>query len=241
MRRSIIVRITLAWVLIGGALALIRSAAAGPPLICHEIRVPEGQSLPWGKDGFSKARGYSTSGVVRDTLELLSPRMPVLVRMETLRRATLYIDDNQSQADELLGELMARALDAEAAGAPDALAWFDAGYLAQCYRQSGTKASFGPAASKAAGSGAIAGYSWVVKALDIAGSNPQMEIAAALMTADHRVPQHEAHLKRALAADATELAPQAEDVLRWIAEINGSTIEALRAKYGLTDARSSGR
>jgi hypothetical protein len=211
---------------------------AGPPLICHSIKVDEGQSLPWGKDAFTKSSSYSTSNLVNDTLELLGSDKPVLVRMETLRRASLYIDRKQSLANELLGKLMARALDAEAAGKPDALAWFDAGYLAQCFHQTGTGTSFGPGSTKGVGASAIEGYSWVAKAIAIDGSKPQMEIAAALMTADSRVPEHEKHLKRALEGGVTNDSPEAEKLLAWIAQINGSSLEALRAKFGLTDARS---
>jgi hypothetical protein len=213
---------------------------AGPPLICHEIKVPEGTSLPWGKEAFDKASGYKVANVVDDTLKALSPEAQILVRMETLRRATLYIDRKQSSADELLGRLMARALDAEAVGKPDAMAWFDAGYLVQCLHQTGTATSFGPAVTKGAGATAIGGYSWVARAIAIAGSNGELELAAALMTVDHRVPEHEQHLKRALASNVAQGSPEAERLLEWIAQIDGTSIESLRAKHGLTDARRGG-
>lgn len=214
-------------------IVLISSVHAGPPLICHGIKVAEGQSLPWGRGPFEKG-SYDAARVVKDTVDLLSPDKTVLVRMETLRRATLYIDKDQSRADELLGRLMARALDAEAAGKPDALAYFDAGYLAQCYHQMGVSPSFGPAVTKGMGASAIEGYSWVARAISLPGANAQMDLAAALMTADTRPPEHQAHLKRALAGVTKD--SEAEKLLAWIAQIEGSTLEALRAKFGTADA-----
>lgn len=228
----------LIWI-VATVLFLSTSLLAGPPLLCHEIKVEPGTSLPWGTDTFTKDGKYNAENVVAETLALLKPQLPVLTRMETLRRATLYIDKNKSKADALLGKLMARALDAEAAGKSDALAWFDAGYLVQCYNQSGTQSSFSPARGKD-GSGAIAGYSWVAKAMALAGDNGEMEIAAALMTADRRTPEHGQHIRRAL--ESPELAKSAEGqrLLGWIAEINGTSLEALRAKYGSSHARRGG-
>lgn len=223
------------------AVSLARTAVGGPPLLCHSIEVPADQSLPWGSDKFTKSSSYSTSSLIEDTLKLLKPEAPVLVRMETLRRATLYIDKNRSRADELLGRLMARALDAEAAGKAAALAWFDAGYFAQCLYQSGAATSFGPAVTKGVGSSAVQGYSWVARSIELAGpkADPAFEIAAALMTCDSRGPEHEQHMKRALAADITKGSEQ-ERLLAWIAQINGSSLEAIRTKHGLSDARSNG-
>jgi len=224
-----------------GLMAPARWALSGPPLICHGVDVPEGKSLPWGKDASTRSPSYNASNVVNDALEFLTPQMPVLTRMETLRRATLYIDRNKSQADDLLGHLMARALDAEAGGRPDALAWFDAGYIIQCYRQTGTPRSFGPGVTKGEGASSIEGYSWVAKAIALQGTkvDPGLEVGAALMTADSRAPEHEVHLKNAITAGFGKDSPEAEKLLEWLAQIHGNTLQALRSKYGLTDARSN--
>ena len=55
--------------------------------------------------------------------------------METLRRAGIYSAKGARLAGELTGRLLARALDAEAAGTPDPFAWFDAGYFVETIRQ----------------------------------------------------------------------------------------------------------
>src|SRR6186997_2537601 len=65
---------------------------AGPPLLCHEIQIGDAKSLPWGKDTFDKAKSYDAASVVDDTLKLLDGELPVLARMETIRRAVLYIE-----------------------------------------------------------------------------------------------------------------------------------------------------
>lgn len=217
------------------ALSMCTLVLAGPPLICHSINVPEGQSLPWGKDAFTESGSYDARQVVHQTLELLKPQTQVLTRMETLRRAALYIDRDKSKADELLGQLMARALDSEASGKPDAMAWFDAGYFAQCLNQTSTPHSFKPGITKGVGASSVEGYSWVAKAITIAGSSPDLELAAALMTIDGQAPEHEQHLQAAIKGFGRTLPEESKRLLAWIAQINGSTLEQLSAKYGRTD------
>jgi hypothetical protein len=173
-------------------LIFVSAAHAGPPLICHQIEIGNAKSLPWTSHDWNLSAGenYDTTNLVRDTLAILDSNTPVIVRMETLRRATLYARNDPQAAKELLAKLQGRATAAESAGRVDALAWFDAGYLAEAYKQwSGSKNN------SAAG---VDGYSWVQKAISLRGDDPQMEFAAALIkfTAPH-VPNQEA-LKRAM-------------------------------------------
>src|SRR5690606_27254521 len=76
---------------------------------------------------------YDRSRLVDDTLALLAPQTPVIVRMETLRRAAAYAATDASLAKALLAALEARAAKPSA----DALAAFDAGYLIETFRQLG--------------------------------------------------------------------------------------------------------
>ncbi len=124
-------------VLVAAVLCFANVAQAGPPLICHTIEIGQAKSLPWISHNWNLSGGenYDTKNLVRDTLEILSPSTPVLVRMETLRRATLYARKDPVAAKELLARLHARATSAESSGHADALAWFDAGYLAETYKQ----------------------------------------------------------------------------------------------------------
>src|ERR1700676_4872110 len=116
------------------ALAVMAAPAlAGPPLICHSIDIGAAQSLPWTSSGWnlSGQENYDVSHLVQNTLALLEPNTPVLVRMETLRRATLYAQQRTAVAKELLLRMEARTQE----NPKDALAAFDFGYLAESYKQ----------------------------------------------------------------------------------------------------------
>jgi hypothetical protein len=63
-------------------------AQAGPPLICHPIEIGQAKSLPWVEFNHGGRTDYDLKNLSRDTLTILDSHTPVLVRMETLRRAT---------------------------------------------------------------------------------------------------------------------------------------------------------
>src|SRR5713226_1553845 len=75
--------------LVAALLSIVGFAQAGPPLICHTFEIGQAKSLPWISHNWnlSGSENYDTKSLVRDTLEILGPDTPVLVRMETLRRA----------------------------------------------------------------------------------------------------------------------------------------------------------
>src|SRR6266567_3866690 len=197
--------------LIAALLCLAPVAHAGPPLICHTIEIGQAKSLPWVSHSWNLSGGetYDTKNLVRDTLEILAPDTPVLVRMETLRRATLYARKDPVAAKELLARLHARATSAESSGHPDALAWFDAGYLAETYKQwigqpwmRDSKEEQNPAAG-------VDGYALVKKALALRGpsqngDDAQMEFAAALITLSGPANEHHQHAQRAIAGAKTD-------------------------------------
>jgi hypothetical protein len=112
--------------------------------------------------------------------------------METLRRATIYARLNPQAAKDLITRLQARAANSDAAGRPDALAWFDVGYLAEAYKQWMGKGEPNPAAG-------LDGYSWVTKAIGLRGSDPEMEFAAALITLSGPEAAHRDHVQKAIA------------------------------------------
>src|SRR5258708_4662432 len=193
---------------IGSVLCLAAGAEAGPPLICHTIEIGPAKSVPWTSHNWNLSGGenYDTKNLVRDTLEILAPGTPVLVRMETLRRATLYARKDPVAAKELLTRLHARATAAESSGHSDALAWFDVGYLAETYKQwlgqnlphmtDGMRMDPNPAAG-------VDGYAMVKKALALRGptlhgDDPQMEFAAALITLSGPQDEHHQHAQKAL-------------------------------------------
>src|SRR6266571_8124443 len=200
--------------LIAAMLSFAVIAQAGPPLICHTIEIGQAKSLPWISHNWNLSGGenYDTKNLARDTLEILAPDTPVLVRMETLRRATLYARKDPAAAKELLARLHARATAAESAGHPDALAWFDAGYLAETYKQwlgqnlphmtDGMRMDPNPAAG-------VDGYALVKKAIALRGTalhgdDPQMEFAAALITLSGPQDEHRQHAQKAIAGAKTD-------------------------------------
>jgi hypothetical protein len=187
------------------AVLLFASAAqAGPPLVCHAFEMGQAKSLPLASQSWnlSGSENYDTKNLVKDTLGILRPQTPVLVRMETLRRATLYARKDPIAAKELLAKLYSRASSAESAGHADALAWFDAGYLVETYKQwigrdlphmtDGMRMDANPAAG-------VDGYAMVKKAIALRGDDPQMEFAAALITLSGPRDEHAQHAQKAIA------------------------------------------
>ncbi len=203
---------------------------AGPPLICHPFEIGEAESLPWGGgSGWNTPRAsYDVRRVVPDTLALLTAETPVLVRMETIRRATIYGTKDPIATYQLLSALMARALDA-GNGAMAPAAWFDAGYLVESYRQAKWMRLH-----KAVSSGPddpldrLSGYTWVVKGIEMAGGDPAMEFAAALMS---NGPWPNSHFRKALAgvADGSLLA---RTLLAHYGEGQAKSVTELRQRFG---------
>lgn len=203
MKTRRIVRSLLLVAALGMSLATLRQPVlAGPPLICHPIEIGNAKSLPWaGKDWRDVKRDYAVSRLVADTLALLTPETPTLVRMETLRRATIYavwaqrdaevklaVKNNQV-ADELLDKLMERTREAVRLNKPAGLPLFDAGYLIACYRQSGHAVPNMPD-----------GYAMARKASGFSNNNPEMDFALALLSQHPQQPMHQAHLQKAIAS-----------------------------------------
>jgi hypothetical protein len=185
-------------------LAVSNTATAGPPLICHPFDAGSAALLPWGqgRDWNTPDRSYDVERLTADTLRLLSPDAPVLARMENLRRATIYASKDQRIAAELLAAVLAKALSAAAERPRDPLAWFDAGYVLESYRQASVIPRRGGGSSAQRYSPPIAsqpeidGLRFVEKALELAGPSPEMEFAASLMKEGSAA---DAHRQRAVA------------------------------------------
>lgn len=113
---------------------LSMAAQAGPPLICRPYNIGSAPSLPWGSNadaGWDNPDpGYDTHKLSADTLALLSPRTPVLVHKETIRRAAIYGAKDQAALTALVASLRQRATDQS-----NALAVFDYGYMLATMKQ----------------------------------------------------------------------------------------------------------
>ena len=174
-------------------------ALAGPPLICHRLEIGDARSLPWGADSAvwnQPVENYNVAHLADETLGLLSPDAPVIVRMETIRRAVIYARHFPQAQKELILKLKARTGDAEARG--DGLAMFDYGYVIEAMKEASW--TEGPGGQWNAAMN-LDGYPWVTRALAAGHDNPEMEFAAALivMGRNDLNSQHE-HAEKALAA-----------------------------------------
>lgn len=177
-------------------LALSTFALAGPPLVCHSIEIGQAQTLPWVDLNYRKGTGsYDLNNLSKDTLAILDSNPSVLVHMETLRRATIYARQDPQVAKELLTRLHVRAANSDAK--TGALAWFDLGYLAETYKQWFGQGEPNPAR-------ALDGLAWVGKAIQMRGSDPEMEFAAALITLAGPERDHDSHVQKATAGAQTD-------------------------------------
>lgn len=165
---------------------------AGPPLICHSFEIGSAKSLPWISHSWnlSGAESYDTSKLASDTLAILAADHTVIVHMETLRRATLYARKNPAAAKELLTKIAMGTKSINPSEAR-ALAYFDAGYLAEAYKQWLGDSSQNPATG-------LDGYALIKEAIQLRGSDPQMEFAAALITLSGPTSVHQAHAQKAI-------------------------------------------
>ena len=217
-----------------------RAANAGPPLICQPIEIGDANSLPWDGGAWGARAGVTPAQVVDETLRILDSKTLVLVRMETMRRASVYLAGLRGYSDLSAGSrdrgargsetrrdrdaaatrldtLNRRAEDAAKAGRIDALAFFDAGYLSEAYSQAGLPEN-------------LNGYSMVKRALEFHDRDPEMSFAAALFCIHPKRPEREKYFADAArgAGKGTLLERNLDlTVKRW--EL-GSVAE-LRARY----------
>jgi hypothetical protein len=171
------------------------AAVAGPPLICHPFDIGDAKSLPWVSHSWnlSGSENYDTSKLASDTIAILDASQITLVHMETLRRATLYARQSPLAAKQLLTRLVARSQAADASP----LTIFDAGYLAETYKQ-----WLGEQSNPAKG---VDGYNMVLKALAQRSSGPQMEFAAALIAVSNPSLDARDHAQKAIAGAKTDV------------------------------------
>jgi hypothetical protein len=178
-------------VALAATLLVAQAANAGPPLICHPFTTDNAPSLPWTAERTWRATEarYDVGRLTSDTLALLGPDTPVIARMETLRRATIYAATSPQAANELLNAVLALAKAPARNPNVAALAEFDAGYLIESYRQQSEIDKTDMLAEFARSSGVplgkLYGYSMVENAIAMKPSDgAAMEFAASLMTTD---------------------------------------------------------
>jgi len=175
---------------------------AGPPLLCFPFDIGPATSLPWDKDNThwkGMRADYDVSHLTGDTVALLTPTTPILVRMETLRRAALYATKDDQIAHGLVDALVFRAKkSANAAPAEASLAEFDAGYLIETLKQT---TYFAPSTASIVAK--MDGYAMVQHSLTLRNDDPSIAFAAALMTWGKA--DHDAHVRRAKAGASADM------------------------------------
>lgn len=246
MHRKVLRSISLATTSILCLLVVQQAALAGPPLLCHPFEIGNARSLPWsGAEWRAVDKSYSIDRLIDDTVALLTPETPVLVRMETLRRATVYavwsMNDykvgykvkDDKVATELLARLKARTHTAKSDKSAVALAMFDYGYLVESYKQAIWDPHASPGAKLASD---IDGYGLIVKSIAMRGSDPEMEYAAALSCMGRKKEAGQdayvAHVQKALAG-AQEGSLLARNMLNYFKD-RGTTLAELRANIAKT-------
>ena len=183
------------------ALAVATPALAGPPLLCHPYEIGSARSLPWdGKAGWSQGRtDYPLQQLAADTEAILQPGTPVIVRMETLRRAAIYASQDPAVASALLDTLSAKAR----ADHADGVAALDAAYLIGALHQVAMLEQSSEFRGRAAGvkrvlAGRDAGP-FVTQAMQARPSDPAFAFAAALITMGKDKQAYTAYVARARA------------------------------------------
>jgi hypothetical protein len=177
---------------IGTLVYLGQEALAGPPLLCHPIEIEGARSLPWGggKSWQSMDTSYDKARLADDTVALLDGGLPVLARMETLRRATVYAMKDHKIAEALHARLRERA--GRAKGESAALALFDLGYIEEVFKQTKHVSKWRESLTS------FDGYSSVVRAIAMRGGDAEMEFAAALISIHPHRSALEEHLRKAV-------------------------------------------
>jgi hypothetical protein len=218
-------------------LALVRPAMAGPVLICKTYEIGAAKSLPWGGSDWRAVKpDYDINRLVEDTVALLTPETPVIVRMETIRRAVIYaawarVDREVNYAkrsDKAAQDLFSRLVVGgkqsalqSASRKPDPLKIFDAGFFVESWKQAYVDGSGKKPVD-------FDGYALVKQAIALRGNDPEMEFAAALITSIRSdKTAHRAHLQKAIAG-APEGSLLARNIINHYGR-KGQSIADLRA------------
>jgi len=197
-------------------LAVVLPAVAGPPLICHPLEIGDAESLPGAPTGWQAWKApYDTRHLLRDTCRLLGPDTPVIVRMETIRRAVLHTRNDPAALREL-GEFFQRRADpASRKDGPEALSLFDYGYFVGVFHQFRwiLEDEAPPKIEESA-------YALVTRAIELRGGDSEMELAAALLSVEPRRESLDDHIRNAAsgAEPGSLLAINVLQQFRWRAD-----------------------
>jgi len=183
-------------------LGLATPALAGPPFLCHPFEIGAAKSLPFDSQNWLGVRkDYDISHLVADTLEVVTPETPTLVRMETLRRAALYASRDRAVAELLMTTMLTRVKKFDQVGKSNGTELFDAGYVVEALSEieqfGNHMPEFGDATKRLAGlTGRFDGQAMVQKSLELRPADSSIEFALYLLS---RASERDQHLRKARA------------------------------------------
>ncbi len=152
--------------------------------LMYQFDIGNARSLPWGNEWSRGRADYDLTNLESDTDALLTPLTPIIVRLETLRRAVIYASSDRKVARQLLERFTARARAAEQSGTPDALAFLDAAFVTDWLWQIGQHDNppfTGPSRMVRGLVDGADGYALVEKGLALRPNDPAYEFGAALI------------------------------------------------------------
>ena len=182
------------------ALVVATPALAGPPFNCHVFEIGSAKSLPWsgGNNWLGMRDDYDVRHLVADTEALLTPSTPILVRMETLRRASIYASRERAVAEQLIAAMMARVNAADQSR--QAVALFDAGFVVEAINeleQSGRYTKLLAGRELVGLTNQSDGPALIQKSLALRPGDASIEFALGLIS---RAPESEKHFEKARVA-----------------------------------------
>lgn len=186
-------------------IGLQHTALAGPPLVCHPLAIGNAASLPSGDGPFGSDPDYAPRNLAKETIAYLDADVPVIVRMETIRRAVLYVTNTLKGARHgntydgatkrriaALADGFKQRLSGMENTTPEyAHSLFDYGYLNACLKQAWANPDDD-------------GYETVLRANTLLGGNAEMQFALAMISkhpARSALEQHLAEAKRGAMGD----------------------------------------
>jgi hypothetical protein len=237
MKHNLRIALTMAVAGIAALAVFTPNLKAGAPLTCFPFQIGGAKSLPW--DDISDPRNwktpkseYDTRRLADDTLMLLGDGTPVIVRMETIRRAAIYGMKDPAAAENLYALLKTR-VHKSAKGQVNPLYLFDLGYAVETFKQAGLMDKSKKGIPFVSGED---GYSNIRQALALRGNDPQMEFAAAIVTVWPRREEHQDHFSKSVAGAAGD-SLLTRNLLDHFAE-RGNSLTQLRASASITGSKN---
>ena len=179
------------FVIILFALTVTRPADGGyATRLMYPFDIGDAPSLPWGSDWWQGRADYNLANLLADTEELLTPSPPIIVRLETLRRAAIYASNDRHVAELLFRTFSERARAAEQSRRPDPVVFLDAAFVTDTLWQIGEHSNppFTEQSRQVRGVvDGVDGYAFIKKSRAFGLNDPALEFGAAMIAGVRRL------------------------------------------------------